>query len=117
PYCAHEGIGVLAYSPLARGQLARSGSTARAAAEGATATGDAAIVAAVRAVAAARGVPPARVALAWVLGRPAVTAPIVGVNRPGQVDDAVAAVDLELTAEETDALEAPYVPREPYGFE
>jgi aryl-alcohol dehydrogenase-like predicted oxidoreductase len=117
PYCAYEGIGVLAYSPLARGVLARQATTARAAAEGGDPTGDAAIVAAVRAVAAARGVPPARVALAWVLGRPAVTAPIVGATRPGQVDDAVAAVDLELTAEETDALEAPYRPRKPYGFE
>jgi 1-deoxyxylulose-5-phosphate synthase len=117
PYCASEGIGVLAYSPLARGLLARKGTTARAAAEANTATDDAAIVPAVRAVATARGVPPARVALAWVLGRPAVTAPIVGVTRPGQVDDAVAAVDLELTAEETGALEAPYHPREPYGFE
>jgi aryl-alcohol dehydrogenase-like predicted oxidoreductase len=117
PYCAHEGVGVLAYSPLARGLLVRTSTTARTAAEGGMATGDAAIVAAVRAIAAARGVPPARVALAWVLGRPAVSAPIVGVTRPGQVDDAVAAVDLELTAEETAALEGPYVAREPYGFE
>ena len=60
--------------------------------------------------------PPAQVALAWVLGRPGVSAPIVGATKVGQVDDAVAAVDLELTDEEVAALEAPYLPHEPFGY-
>jgi 1-deoxyxylulose-5-phosphate synthase len=120
PYCADQGIGVLAYSPLARGLLARPperGGTARAAADEAKALGDAAVVDAVRAVAAARDVPPARIALAWVLRNPVVSAPIVGATKPGQLDDAIAAVDLELSPGEAKAIEAPYRTREPYGFE
>jgi aryl-alcohol dehydrogenase-like predicted oxidoreductase len=58
-----------------------------------------------------RGVPPARVALAWLLGKPGVTAPIVGATRPGHLADAVAAVDVVLTGEEVSRLEAPYLPR------
>jgi aryl-alcohol dehydrogenase-like predicted oxidoreductase len=70
-------------------------------------------VAAVRAVADARGVPAARVALAWVLGRPGVCAPIIGATRTGHIDDAVAALDVDLTGEEVAAMEAPYRSRVP----
>jgi aryl-alcohol dehydrogenase-like predicted oxidoreductase len=64
-----------------------------------------------------RGVPSARVALAWLLGRPGVTAPIVGATKPEHVDDAVAAVELELTADEIVRLEEPYVPHVVSGHE
>jgi 1-deoxyxylulose-5-phosphate synthase len=70
---------------------------------------------ALHAVAGERAVPPARVALAWVLGRPGVSATVVGATRPSQVDDAVAAVDLELGVEEVAALEAGYRPHAPFG--
>ncbi|MFB9236590.1 aldo/keto reductase [Plantactinospora siamensis] len=59
----------------------------------------------------------ARIALAWVLGRPAVTAAIVGATRMGHLDDAVAAAELRLSADETRRLDAPYRPREPYGYD
>ena len=64
----------------------------------------------------ARGVPRAQVALAWVLGKPGVTAPIIGASRPDHLTDAVAALALELSAEETRALEAPYLPHAVVGF-
>lgn len=75
---------------------------------------DRAIVEAVAAVAAKRDVPRAQIALAWVAGR--VTAPIVGATKPHHLDDAVAALDIELTDEEIEALEAPYRPRPVAGF-
>ena len=68
------------------------------------------VVEAVRAVAKARGDSMAQVARAWLLTRPAVTAPIIGATKLGHLDDAIAAVDLELSAEERAALEAPYQP-------
>ena len=117
PCCIDQGVGLLPYSPLARGRLARTGdggTTARGESDAAARReegGDREIVAAVRAVADARGVPPARVALAWVLGRPGISAPIIGATRTGHIDDAVAALDIELRAEETAAMEAPYRPR------
>jgi aryl-alcohol dehydrogenase-like predicted oxidoreductase len=121
PLCRDQGVGVLPYSPLARGLLARApGSqapTARAAEEGRDLSdADAGVVRALADVAARRGVPPARVALAWALDRPGVSAPIVGATKVGQVDDAVAAVDLTLTDEEVATLEAPYLPHEPFGY-
>ena len=67
-------------------------------------------------VAAARGVPRAQIALAWVLQQPGVTSPIVGATKIAQLDDAVAALALKLTAEETATLEAPYVPHAVVGF-
>jgi aryl-alcohol dehydrogenase-like predicted oxidoreductase len=73
------------------------------------------VVDAVRAVAGERGVPPAQVALAWLLGRPAVSAPIVGATKLGHLDDAVAAVDLSLSQEEVARLEAPYRPHPVIG--
>jgi aryl-alcohol dehydrogenase-like predicted oxidoreductase len=75
-----------------------------------TADADRKVVEAVAGVAADRGVPRAQVALAWVLQKPGITAPIVGATKLGQLDDAVAAMSLGLTAEEIAALEAPYVP-------
>ena len=69
-----------------------------------------------RQVAQARGVPPARVALAWLLSKPAVTAPIIGATKLQHLEDAVAAVDLELSADEVRRLEAPYRPHAVRGF-
>jgi aryl-alcohol dehydrogenase-like predicted oxidoreductase len=74
------------------------------------------VAAAVAAIAEERGVPRARVALAWLLHQPAVTAPIVGATRPHHVDDAVAAVDLHLSDEELSRLTADYVPHRAEGF-
>jgi aryl-alcohol dehydrogenase-like predicted oxidoreductase len=72
---------------------------------------------AVQAIAGDRGVPMAQVALAWVLKNPVVTAPIVGPTRSGHLADAAAALDIRLTDEEVQRLEAPYTPRTPTGFE
>lgn len=121
PLCLDQGVGVIPWSPLARGLLAgtrdrdRTGSTTRAAndplVERWYADADFDIVDAVREVAGERGVSPAQVALAWLLSRPAVTAPIVGATKLAHLEDAVAAVDLTLTEEETTRLESPYRPR------
>jgi aryl-alcohol dehydrogenase (NADP+) len=125
PLCADEGIGVIPWSPLARGRLTRDWdeSTTRSqndefgsglyADPGA---GDQEIVRRVAEVAEARGVPRAQVALAWVLSKPVVSAPIVGVTKDRHLDDAVAAVDLQLSAEEIARLEEPYTPHAVVGF-
>jgi aryl-alcohol dehydrogenase-like predicted oxidoreductase len=121
PLCRAEGIGVIPWSPLARGRLARAWeapstsdrvSHDRTAARlyAATEAADRLVVDAVGSVAEARGLPRAQVALAWLLQRPGVTAPIVGATRPGHLDDALAALSVRLDAQEMDALEAPYVP-------
>ena len=81
-----------------------------------TRTADAGIVEAVAKVAADRGVSRAQIALAWVSKHPAVTAPIVGVTKPQQLEDAIASVDIELTADEISALESPYTPQAVQGF-
>ncbi|GIJ57555.1 aldo/keto reductase [Virgisporangium aurantiacum] len=120
PFCADQGVGVLPYSPLARGLLAGGRrDTPRAVAEQASPRGhdnDADVVDALRGVAAAHARPPAQIALAWLLGKAPVTAPIVGVTKLHQLDDALAAVDLTLSDDDTAALEAPYRPRVPYGY-
>ncbi len=124
PLCTDQGVAVLPYSPLARGLLARTpGSGVPATTRQATLRArssapdnDAEIVDALGEVAAGLGVPPARVALAWLLAKPAVAAPIVGVTRPEQLDDALAAVDLPLGADAIARLEAPYRPHLPYGY-
>ena len=122
PLCADRGIGVLPWSPLARGRLTRpwEESTARSETDefgrSLYQPGDREIVDQVLAVAATRGVPPAQVALAWVAGRPGVTAPIVGATKPQHLDDAVAALDVDLTADEVASLEASYVAHEVAGF-
>ena len=127
PFCRATGVGVLPWSPLARGRLTRpwdaSGSGSRADTDEfgktlyrAQEESNREIVAAVAAVADERGVPMAQVALAWVAGRDAVTAPIVGATKPHHIDDAVAALELVLTDDEVTRLEAAYTPREPAGF-
>jgi len=128
PLCLDEGVGAIIWSPLARGRLARpweaAKSTARAETDGGyadllyptlTADSDQAIIDAVGAIAAERGVTRAQVALAWLHHQPVVTAPLVGANTTGQIDDAVASLEIELTAEEIAALEQPYTPR--YDFQ
>ncbi|MFI8202809.1 aldo/keto reductase [Streptomyces sp. NPDC085937] len=116
PLCADQGVGVLPWSPLARGRLTRewNAATERSATDQFGSTlyqeGDRAIVEAVARVAEARGVPRARVALAWLLHQEGVTAPIVGAAKPGHIEDAVAAVDLELTDKELEELAQPYTP-------
>ena len=116
PLCLDSGVGVIPWSPLARGRLARlpeertttrSGSDAIA--DRMYTDSDDAVVRAVADVAKARGLPLAQVALAWMLHKEAVTAPIVGATKPGHVEDAVAAVGVELSDDEIAALEAPYV--------
>ncbi len=117
PLCLEEGLGVIPWSPLARGRLARAvdAPTTRDASDDYTRKlydqpGDAGVVAANRAVAAARGVAPAVTALAWLLSRPAVTAPIIGATKPEHLDSAVLALDVTLTETEIAAMEAPYRP-------
>ena len=123
PLCVDQGVGVIPWSPLARGTLARVGEpTARKTADSVLAgqlydhPGDAAVVEANRRVAAARGVSPAETALAWLLSRPGVTAPIVGATKIEHLDIAVRALDLDLTGEEIAALEAPYQPHAVRGW-
>lgn len=125
PLCRSEGVGVIPWSPLARGRLTRAWGTVTERTEtdefGKTLYGgaedvDHAIVDAVMRIAAARSVKPAQVALAWVLQKEPVTAPIIGATKLSHLEDAVGAVDVELTGEEVAALEAPYRPREVAGF-
>jgi aryl-alcohol dehydrogenase-like predicted oxidoreductase len=124
PLCREEGIGVIPWSPLARGHLARpagSGDTPRASTDSYTPQlydhpGDGDVIAANGRVAAARGVSPAETALAWLLSRPGVTAPIVGTTKLEHLEAAARAVELTLTAEEIAALEAPYSPRPIRGW-
>ncbi|MFJ2956838.1 aldo/keto reductase [Streptomyces sp. NPDC087270] len=125
PLCRDLGVGVLPYSPLARGFLTgsrtRGGgrSTVRGRsdplAEEHYTDDDFTVVDTVAEVARERGVPPAQVALAWLQGRPGVVSPIVGVTRPAHLDDAVAAVELELDDAEVRRLEAPYRPHPVLG--
>jgi 1-deoxyxylulose-5-phosphate synthase len=116
PLCQDMGVGVIPWSPLARGRLTRDWDTETARTEtdefGSRLYGDQdrAVVERVAAVAERRGVPRAQVALAWLMAQPAVTAPIVGVTKPQHLSDAVAAVDLELSADEVEELGADYVP-------
>jgi 1-deoxyxylulose-5-phosphate synthase len=124
PLCRHEGLGVIPWSPLARGLLSRpqpadatvrGGGTARAASDDFSprlydTDGDWDVVNAVDRVAAARGRSMAEVALAWLLSRPGVVAPIIGATRPEHLEAALRALDLTLTPEEHSALEAPYRP-------
>lgn len=128
PLCAKTGVGLMPWSPLARGLLAgaRRGvtdreSTVRAATDsyGHGLYDDQVnwdIVDAVRRVADGRGVPMAQIALAWLLSRPQVAAPIVGATKLPQLEDALGAVSLELSAEEVALLEAPYRPQPVRGI-
>ncbi|WP_432570630.1 aldo/keto reductase [Kineococcus sp. SYSU DK005] len=122
PLCADEGVGVIPWSPLARGKLTRDWDAATNRSEkdefGKTLyrDSDERIVQAVARVAGRRGVPRAQVALAWVARNPVVVAPIVGATKPHHLDDALAALELELTEQEVAELEAPYEPHEVVGF-
>jgi aryl-alcohol dehydrogenase-like predicted oxidoreductase len=122
PLCAAEGIAVTPWSPLARGKLTRDWDTTTSRTEtdefGKTLyrDSDAQIVEAVAEVAKRRGVSRAQIALAWVVHQSLVTSPIVGATKPHHLDDAVAAIELELTDEEVAELEAPYEAHEVAGF-
>jgi len=125
PLCASEGVGTMVWSPLARGRLARDwqAGTERSRSDpfadmlypGLTGASDQVIVDAVGKIAGNRGVSRAQVALAWLRHQPVVTAPLVGASSRAQIDDAVASLDLELTAGELAELERPYTPR--YDFQ
>ena len=126
PLCRDQGVGVMPWSPLGRGRLARPWGehTPRIASDAFGATlfahtdeNDRRVAAALAQVAAQRGAPRAQVALAWLLQTPGVSAPIVGASKPAQLADAVAALSLALSPEETAALEAPYLPHPLVGFE
>jgi 1-deoxyxylulose-5-phosphate synthase len=125
PLCLDQGVGVIPWSPLARGRLARpwGAHTPRVETDvfGAslfkhTEANDSVVHAALVQVATARGAPLAAVALAWLLQKPGVTAPIIGASKPLHFDDALAALDLTLTADEIAALQAPYLPHAVVGF-
>ncbi|WP_138466126.1 aldo/keto reductase [Poseidonocella sp. HB161398] len=125
PACRDAGIGVLPWSPLARGRLARpwGEGSARSAQDGYTPALYAAevaeepvIVGRVVDLAARRGVKPAQIAMAWLWQKDPVVAPVMGATRPEQLDDAAAALDLALSAEEIAWLEEPYRPRPVIGF-
>ena len=125
--CASEGIGVIPWSPLARGRVARPweerASTERAATDAfgktlyiRTEEADRLVVARIQEVAEARGVPMAQIALAWMLSKPAITAPIVGATKPQHLEDAANALNIALTREEITSLEEPYAPHPLGGF-
>ncbi|MBR1139182.1 MAG: alcohol dehydrogenase [Bradyrhizobium sp. PARBB1] len=122
PFCRDQGVAVIPWSPLARGRLARAWDESSARQEtdvfGRSLYSDAdpQIVDAVGAIAAARNVSRALVALAWVLQKPGVTAPIVGATKPQHLTDALDALPLRLTEEEVKTLEGPYSPRQVVGF-
>ena len=124
PLCADQGIGVIPWSPLARGRLTRAWDEPTVRSEtdefGRTLYGaldsDRTIVDRVAEVASQRGVPRAQVALAWVMQQAAVTSPIVGATKPHHLTDAIAAVDLVLNDDEKELLEEPYVPHQVSGF-
>ncbi len=120
--CLDQNIGVIPWSPLARGRLTRDWDeqTERAQTDefGKTlySAGDKQIVERVAEVAQKRDVPKAQVALAWMLSKPFITAPIIGASKPHHLDDAVAALELKLSDEEINALEEPYTPHPVAGF-
>ncbi len=125
--CLEEGIGVIPWSPLARGRIARPWTddqpTDRAKTDEFgktlyqnTADSDKTIVGRVQEIASARGVPMAQIGLAWLLSRSAVTSPIVGATKPHHLEDAAASLSVKLTNEEIKRLEEPYVPHPIEGF-
>ena len=123
PLCIDQGIGVIPWSPLARGRLARPWDevTTRSQHDAFGSSlydeaTDRVIVDRVAEVAGERGVPMAQIATAWMLSKPAVTAPIIGATKPHHIDDAVAAVDLVLGDDEIARLEEPYRPHAVAGF-
>src|ERR1700677_5050267 len=128
PLCVAEQIGVIPWSPLARGRLkrpwAQKGDTQRGGSDpfgeklyNPMEEANRAVVERVEEVAKARGIPSAQVALAWHFTKPYVTAPIVGATKPGHLEDAVAALEAKLSAEEVAQLEGPYIPHPVLGIE
>ena len=129
PLCREEGIGVIPWSPLARGFLAgnrrrgeQGGETARAQSDTFAhqmyfQSEDYDVAERVTAVAERRGVPPAQIALAWLLHQPGVTAPIIGASKMRHLEDAVAALEIKLSDEERTELEKPYRPHPVLGHE
>ena len=121
PLCRKEGVGLIPWSPLGRGLLTRSNADMDATLRSRTdpfgkelydrGEADRAIIDAVTDVARKRSVPNAQVALAWMLSRPGVTAPIIGASKMSHLDDAVAALEIKLSDDEIETLEAPYRPR------
>ncbi|EST14503.1 aldo/keto reductase family protein [Pseudomonas putida S610] len=125
PLCLDQGVGLMPWSPMARGRLTRPNGqqTERTRTDLSgqsffenTEEQDGRVIDVVEQIALERDVPMAQVALAWVLGKQGVSSPIVGASKPAHLDDALAAIDLHLTAEETARLEAPYVPHAVTGF-
>jgi aryl-alcohol dehydrogenase-like predicted oxidoreductase len=127
PFCAATGVGVIPWSPLARGKVTRpwdaEGSGSRSTTDEFGKTlyrqdedANRAIVGAVESIAGERGVSMAQIALAWVAGKDAVTAPIIGATKEHHIDDAVAASAIELADDEVTRLESAYTPRVPSGF-
>jgi aryl-alcohol dehydrogenase-like predicted oxidoreductase len=122
PLCLDQGVGVIPWSPLARGVLVRTGTTTRAGTDlladsmyAAHAAEDAPVIDAVHALAAERDQSPAQIALAWLLAKPGVTAPIIGATKPRHMSDAIAAVDVSLNPGEVARLEASYRPHPVLG--
>ena len=126
PLCRDQGVGVIPWSPLARGRLTRDWDTAteRSGSDffgdylyAATIEADRKVVEVVAEIASERDLPRARIALAWVLQHPDVTAPIIGVTKDLHLTDALAALDVELSKDEVTRLEAPYIPHAVVGFQ
>jgi aryl-alcohol dehydrogenase-like predicted oxidoreductase len=126
PLCRDQGVGIIPWSPLARGRLARppqAAATQRSETDrfgkllyAAMAEADQRVVSAVDHLARTRGLPQAQVALAWLLQKDGVTAPIVGATKMDHLETAVAALDVRLSPDEVAALEAPYLPHPVAGF-
>ncbi len=126
PLCIDQGVGIIPWSPLARGFLAGNrqvrgaGPTARSKSDGFAhdmyyEQGDFEVLAAVEKIAAAHGVKPVQIALGWLLHKPGITAPIIGASKMYQLEEALAAVDIQLSEEEIVAIEAPYRPHPVLG--
>ncbi len=122
PMCIDQGVGLVPYSPNAKGRLTRPRGveTARSSvdevAKAFDSDADGPVIDAVQRIAEDRGVPMAQVALAWVLRNPVVSAPVVGATKPNHLEDAVAALDIDLTDDEVAAIEAPYQPQAPFWW-
>lgn len=126
PLCAAEGIGVIPWSPLARGRLARpwqSEHTKRFDTDrfgtrmySQTEEADQRVVERLGEISEKRGVPRVQIALAWLLSKPGVAAPIVGATKPSHLPEAVKALELPLSADEIASLEEPYIPHPVLGF-
>lgn len=125
PLCLDQGVGLMPWSPMARGRLTRphGQQTQRTRTDVSgqsfyekTEVEDGRVIDVVEQIASERGVPMAQVALAWVLGRAGVSAPIVGASKPAHLDDALGALSLQLSEDEVARLQAPYVPHAVTGF-